>query len=593
MSGECEVLVAGGGLGGVAAALSATRAGCRVVLVEPSAWLGGQMTSQGVSVLDEHALIERFGGTSAYYHLRRLIRDEYDPFCRPEVLKRGLPLNPGAPRRPAPLAFEPKVGVKAIDRLLNPYVTAGTVTIYRNSEFQGVEKTSTRISEVVITGDHGATLTLRPRFVVDATDMGDILPLAGAPYRVGVDGYEATGEPSAPPAGDRRATQAFTFTFAVEFRPGENHVIAKPQLYDELKDNHPFTLNGRPMLGKGRLSTSFLNYRRIIYADHFQTPEYAADVSLVNWISSDYHEGTLVDQPPEVSRRHLERARQRALSFLYWLQTEAPRDDGGSGYPELKLRPDVMGTADGLSPSPYIREGRRLRALHLIREQDVVAGFNPGNRARLHPDTVGIGWYPYIDIHRCCHTKQRHGSGQRLLPFQIPLGALVTNAVTNLAAGGKCLGTTHITNGAYRFHPVEWAIGEAAGALAAYCCRTGKSAPATARDLVAVRELQARLLAAGVPLFWHTDIPQGHPVFTSLQWLSVLGVVRGETLEFAPDQAITAYDAAEWLRSARFQCGMSRHCAFELRKNWATYTRAGLAGEIFRRITEGRSAVGR
>jgi hypothetical protein len=33
----------------------------------------------------------------------------------------------------------------------------------------------------------------------------------------------------------------------------------------------------------------------------------------------------------------------------------------------------------------------------------------------------------------------------------------------------KNLGVTHITNGCYRLHPVEWNIGEAAGALAAHC----------------------------------------------------------------------------------------------------------------------------
>src|SRR5436190_23514323 len=63
---ECEVLIVGGGMGGVAAALAAARAGRAVLLAEETDWLGGQMTAQGVSALDEHRFIETFGGTMSY-----------------------------------------------------------------------------------------------------------------------------------------------------------------------------------------------------------------------------------------------------------------------------------------------------------------------------------------------------------------------------------------------------------------------------------------------------------------------------------------------------------------------------------------------
>src|ERR671926_119918 len=74
---DCEVLVAGGGTGGVAAALAAARNGRQVVLLEETDWLGGQMTSQGVCALDEHEYIESFGGTRSYYELRNRIRAHY------------------------------------------------------------------------------------------------------------------------------------------------------------------------------------------------------------------------------------------------------------------------------------------------------------------------------------------------------------------------------------------------------------------------------------------------------------------------------------------------------------------------------------
>ena len=75
---ECEVLVVGGGTGGVAAALAAARRGRQTCLVEETDWLGGQLTSQGVSALDEHDLIESFGGTASYDALRRAIRAHYE-----------------------------------------------------------------------------------------------------------------------------------------------------------------------------------------------------------------------------------------------------------------------------------------------------------------------------------------------------------------------------------------------------------------------------------------------------------------------------------------------------------------------------------
>src|SRR5208283_1342662 len=87
-----------------------------------------------------------------------------------------------------------------------------------------------------------------------------------------------------------------------------------------------------------------------------------------------------------------------SLGFLYWLQTELQRDDGGKGYPELKLRSDILGTVDGVSKYPYIRESRRIKARYTIVESDVTAEANTGCRAKFFQDSLGIGLYP-VDIH--------------------------------------------------------------------------------------------------------------------------------------------------------------------------------------------------
>jgi hypothetical protein len=103
----------------------------------------------------------------------------------------------------------------------------------------------------------------------------------------------------------------------------------------------------------------------------------------------------------------------------------------------------------------------------------------------LHP---AVGGTNYIDI----------GS----LPFQIPLGALLPRRVENLLPAAKNIGATHITNGCYRLHPVEWNIGEAAGALAAHVIQTRQSPRAMRKNKKLLEDFQASLRDQGFELEW-------------------------------------------------------------------------------------------
>ena len=67
---KTDILIVGGGTGGVAAALSAAARGKRVVLTEETDWIAGQLTSQGVPP-DEHPWIESFGCTARYRLFRQ------------------------------------------------------------------------------------------------------------------------------------------------------------------------------------------------------------------------------------------------------------------------------------------------------------------------------------------------------------------------------------------------------------------------------------------------------------------------------------------------------------------------------------------
>jgi hypothetical protein len=241
-------------------------------------------------------------------------------------------------------------------------------------------------------------------------------------------------------------------------------------------------------------------FRRIADRHRFRPGTYDSDITLVNWPQIDYWGGPIIDVPDDEAAMHLRRARQLSLSWLYWLQHQAPRPDGGHGWPGLRLRADVVGdTADGLAKAPYIRESRRIQAEFTVVEQDIALDIRGGHGARAYPDTVGIGCYridlhpstggdPYIDI-GCC-------------PFQIPLGALLPVRVDNLLPGDKNIGTTHITNGAYRLPPVEWNVGEAAAHLVAFCAARSLRPRQVRATPALLEQFQSRLAGAGVELAW-------------------------------------------------------------------------------------------
>jgi hypothetical protein len=402
--------------------------------------------------------------------------------------------------------------------MLQPHRDSGALrVILRTKAFAAICEADRVCSVSAVNLDTRRAIRIRPEIVIDATELGDLLPLTGTDYVVGAETIGDTGEPHAQPSEPKlRCVQSFTYTFAAERRPeGERHVIARPEKYEHYRAAQPYSLtievHGGEIYGeesgwleyklydrmpgtKGGLWT----YRRLIDAARFPG-RFAHDVTMMNWPGNDYRDASILDRPARAVAGALQDAKRVSLGFLHWLQTEAPATGDRRGAPELMLRPDVMGSADGLSKHPYIREARRIRALTTIVGQDVASTHQPGPRARHFADSLGVGWYP-IDIHRA--GPEDVGVSTRTKPFQIPLGALVPRRTANLIAAAKNIGTTHITNGCYRLHPVEWNIGEAAGALAALALEE-RVAPRAIAETPALRErLQRRLLAEGVPLAW-------------------------------------------------------------------------------------------
>jgi hypothetical protein len=114
---------------------------------------------------------------------------------------------------------------------------------------------------------------------------------------------------------------------------------------------------------------------------------------------------------------------------------------------------------------------------------------------------VGIGAYR-IDLHPS--TRGRNTVDIDSYPFQIPLGALLPVRVDNLLPACKNIGTTRITNGAYREHATEWSIGEAVGSLAAFALARKVPPRAVRADATLLHDFQRLLQGQGVLLAWPT-----------------------------------------------------------------------------------------
>ncbi len=533
----CDVAVFGGGTGGCAAALAALRNGMRVVMTEETDWVGGQLTSQAVPP-DEHAWIEMFGATALYRAYRNGVREYYRKHypLTPEARTR-IHLNPGD-GSVSRITHEPPVSLAVIEAMLAPHISGGRLIVLLSHKPVAADINGDSVRAVTVRSTQtAAEKTIHARYFLDATEQGDLLPLSKTEYVTGFESRKQTGEPHAPEQAQPANIQAFTVCYAVDYLEGEDHTIDKPEEYSFWRDyvpkltppwpgkllgwhmSNPITLKVRNVSFDPSTDQNIGNalnlwiYRRIANRANFVPGAYRGSISLINWPQNDYWLGNLHEVTDGEATHHLKRGKQLSLSLLYWMQTEAPRPDGKQGWKGLRLRHDITGTEDGLAKYPYIRESRRIQAEFTVVEQHV------GTEARAQatgkkreeltaeefPDSVGIGSYR-IDLHPSSGGDNYIDVSS--LPFQIPLGALIPKRVENLLAASKNLGVTHITNGCYRLHPVEWNIGEAAGCAAAQAVRLRVPPRKIRSDRRLLEEFQSAIRAQGIETAWPRISPR-------------------------------------------------------------------------------------
>jgi hypothetical protein len=527
---RADAIVVGGGVGGCAAALALARNGLRVILTEETDWIGGQLTQQAVPP-DEHPWIEQFGATASYRRYRSLVRAYYrEHYPISAAALRTATLNPGN-CSVSRLCHEPRVGLAVLEAMLAPYISSGRLRLLLEHKPVAASVKGDRVESVRVRSlRDGQQTEFTAAYFLDATELGDLLPMTKTEYVTGAESVKQTGELHAKSEPEPANMQAVTWCFVMDYVEGEDHTIDKPPNYEFWRDyvprlrppwpgkllswtySHPITLEPRtlpfdPRRTEPQGDRGFWSYRRLLNTANFEPAGWRGDVCLVNWPQNDYWLGNIIEVSEEELERHLEGARQLSLALFYWMQTEAPRPDGGAGWRGLRLRGDLTGTADGLAKRPYVRESRRILAEFTVREEHVGAeqrmkltGKSKGQvSAARFPDSVGIGSYR-IDLHPS--TGGDNYIDISSLPFEIPLGALIPRRMENLLAAAKNLGVTHITNGCYRLHPVEWNIGEAAGLVAAWCIQR-KQTPRQVRNSPRIlEEFQRELERQGIEIRW-------------------------------------------------------------------------------------------
>ena len=466
-----DVAIVGAGAGGCAAALQAARSGASVLLLEEGPWVGGMLTSAGVSAIDGN------------YRLRGGIFGE---FCDSlaaryggyEALRTGWVSN---------ILFEPQVGEAVLGNML---AAEENICLYRNISLDSL----TRKDAVWHLRCGGRRF--RAAMLVDCTELGDVAARLGIPYDLGMDSSRDMGEDVAPEEAND-IIQDLTYVITARFYD-RDMTISRPKGYDASLYEGCNPGGTDAMLSYGLLP--------------------GGDVML-NWpINGNDAYMNLVEAGKEERDSLLEEAKRISLGYLYYIQTEL-------GHPELGIAEGVYPSADGLPLIPYHRESRRIHGRTRFTVNDV---FDP-YRNNLYRTSVAVGDYPVDHHHRRypCPDSLPDLHFYPVPSFSVPAGVLVPGEnplqgdedYSTLLVAEKSVSVSNIVNGATRLQPVVMGLGQAAGAMAALSAAAGREAT--------VRELQDELLEASCYLMPYQELTPYDEGFASVQSVGLTGILRG------------------------------------------------------------------
>lgn len=570
-----DIIVAGGGTGGFGAAIQAARLGARVLMLEETDMIGGQMANAGVTSMDEGGFwgkntvrergIFREFHESAVLHYYGILKDPFTAYHF---------------NRQSEAGFEPRVA-RAI--------MYGLIKETRDRTINGQKAVldlavRTKVTAVQKNGDTvtGATLTewtekgpqekmVASKVLIDATEYGDVLPLTGAAYRVGTSKSEKI-DPASP-------LQDHTWVGVIreypEGVPAELQFKEPPPTAEWVQDRFKnYSLVGVPTWGsakepgKSRLWWTYAAWRGMPDSLSPATGELTEERHTRCGLNggNDYPITAGAVEDPRLRNQTELEGINKTLGIIWWFQNvlKVPwsvTDDEGYATPyqyarmrERGVREDLIPIAARLPQLPYARESRRLIGVQTVRGEDIYLRSRGDTASKHWADAVSINDYS-VDLHGTDEAIETDLDEPNYLnntgPFQIPFGAFIPEKIDGLLGAEKNIGQSRIVNGSTRLQPSTMLNGQAAGAIAALAAQKGIQP----RSLNII-DVQSTLLAAGDTLVpqWYSDVPYGTPLWQATQLLSLYGLLPrpgpllqatllGEGNSWAPDEPVTPADA--------------------------------------------------
>lgn len=487
-----DVLVVGGGASGVCAAVQAARMGVKTVVLEEGPWIGGMLTSAGVSCVDGNYNLR--GGLFGEFADSLAVR--YGGW---DALKTGWVSN---------INFEPQVGQEILTN-----IAAGC------GEFLDVRR-QVRVLEVskedgkwhVLAADlRGRERIYVAEVLIDGTELGDIARMCGVDYRIGMDSSSETGESIAPEEANDVIQDLTYVAFLKDYGPEADMTIPEPDGYDPTLF-YNCAVNPRNTISE----TGQTIWPAEMMITYGRTP---GGRYMINWpIYGNDHYVNTIDMTPQERAEAYKAAKNFTLCFVHFIQT-------GLGMKNLGIADDVFPTEDGLALMPYHRESRRIAGEAFLTVDAVAKPYD--YKCPYYRTGIAVGDYA-VDHHHFRHPDWKSLPDLHFYPvpsFNVPAGVMIParEDVDNLIVAEKSVSVSNLINGATRLQPVVMQIGQAAGAMAAQAVQN--EIPVRT---VSIRTLQEELLDAGCYIMPFLDLDPDDEHFDELQRIGATGVMRGE-----------------------------------------------------------------
>ena len=512
---QFDVLVVGGSTGGTTAGIQAARMGCETVVVEEFDWLGGMLTSAGVSAVDGNYMLP--GGLWGEY--KNALIDHYGGVA--ENLQTGWV---------SAVNYEPSVG----DSIFKAFAAAEkNLEVWYRTTIVRAERINDHWKVVLNKG--GVETTVTARILIDGTDLGDVAKMCGVKYDIGMESRFATNETIAPEQAND-IIQDLTYV-AILKDYGKEATIQKPEGYDPTR--YYCACETEKCIDpkeKNRVHSreAMISYGRLPNRKY-----------MINWPieGNDFYLNTIEMTPAERTEA-LKAAKNHTLGFVYYLQTEL-------GFNTLGLADDEFPTSDRLPFYPYYREGRRIHGLVRFTLNDLAQPYEQS--AKLYRTGIAVGNYP-VDHHHGRYTGETELPDLHFYPvpaFSVPLGCLIPQEVDGLIVADKAISVSNLANGATRLQPVMMQVGQAAGALAALAV----SSSVPVKD-VPVREVQTAILDAGGYLVPIDDYFLSEAPFQSVQRICATGILKGRGVTQGWENRMT-FDGEQFLSREQLMAGLA------------------------------------